>query len=242
MSEIPTFSTAAKGLARNPLGIIALFIVLIYGLAAMTLGVNSKLDSGDRAPLVWFLVLFPFIVLALFGWLVSTHHEKLYAPSDFRSDEIFLQRAQKQQRTQAAKVELTELQDRVRKIVEDLSTAQTRPDQVAERVAKEVEEATTFIVDASEFLGRPTELRYPFAAFETLGELTDAIYFELAPKVRPFQYGLSWVLQWKDTGETLRTLRMLMKVPAGQPFSDTRTLREAGIQPGTTLVVKAPTS
>ena len=55
MSELGTFSEAAKGLARNPLGIIALFIVLLYGFAALTLGINSSLQSTERLPLVWFL-------------------------------------------------------------------------------------------------------------------------------------------------------------------------------------------
>ena len=79
VSELGAFSGAAKGLARNPLGIIALFIVLIYGFAALTLGINSSLQSTERLPLVWFLVLFPVIVLFTFAWLVSKHYEKLYA-------------------------------------------------------------------------------------------------------------------------------------------------------------------
>ena len=64
MSDLPTFATTAKGLARNPLGIIALFIVLIYGFAALTLGFNSRLEDAERVPLVWFLVLFPVAVLS----------------------------------------------------------------------------------------------------------------------------------------------------------------------------------
>src|SRR5882672_11180078 len=90
MTEMSTFGSTAKGLARNPLGIIALFIVLIYGFAALTLGINTSLQSQERLPLVWFLVLFPVVVLFTFGWLVSRHHEKLYAPADYKSDEGFL--------------------------------------------------------------------------------------------------------------------------------------------------------
>lgn len=90
MSELGTFSKTAKGLARNPLGIIALFIVLIYGFAALTLGINSTLLPEERLPLVWFLVLFPTVVLFTFAWLVINHHEKLYAPSDYRDDTAFM--------------------------------------------------------------------------------------------------------------------------------------------------------
>lgn len=59
MSDLSSFGATAKGLARNPLGIIALFIVLIYGFAALTLGLNAKLEAAERTLLVWFLVAFP---------------------------------------------------------------------------------------------------------------------------------------------------------------------------------------
>ena len=41
-------------------------------------------------PIVWFLVVFPVLVLFVFGWLVSRHHWKLYSPADFRDDEGFI--------------------------------------------------------------------------------------------------------------------------------------------------------
>lgn len=81
MDNLCSLGATAKGMARSPLGIIALFIVLIYGFATLTLGFNSQLEFVERMPLVWFLVVFPVAVLVLFGWLVSSHHEKLYAPS-----------------------------------------------------------------------------------------------------------------------------------------------------------------
>ena len=78
-------------MARNPLGIIAAFITLIYAMSALLLGTTvSKLSEGNQTVLVWFLVLFPVLILAVFGWLVINHHRKLYAPLDFRSDDGFL--------------------------------------------------------------------------------------------------------------------------------------------------------
>jgi hypothetical protein len=80
----------AKGV-RNPLSIIALFISFIYALSAGVLGVRSNGISEDSETiLVWFIVVFPPVVLFVFAWLVSKHHIKLYAPLDFRSDESFL--------------------------------------------------------------------------------------------------------------------------------------------------------
>jgi hypothetical protein len=86
---VESFGNAARSLARNPLGIIALFLLLVYGLACLVAGVG-KFDPGERQPLIWFLVIFPFCILGTFYLLVANHHVKLYAPSDFRTDESFL--------------------------------------------------------------------------------------------------------------------------------------------------------
>ena len=80
-----------KWAARNPLGIIALFIFLIYGMTAIVLGWSAEVLALDnQTRLVWFMVIFPVIVLIVFFWLVTRHHTKLYGPGDFRSDDSFL--------------------------------------------------------------------------------------------------------------------------------------------------------
>lgn len=85
------FLGAAKGLARNPLGIIALFIALIYGFATLLLGAAAeKLVESERGPLIWFIVLFPVMVLTAFYRLVTNHHGKLYSPGDYKDDKSFL--------------------------------------------------------------------------------------------------------------------------------------------------------
>jgi hypothetical protein len=242
VSELSTFTTSAKSLSRNPLGIIALFIVLIYGFAALTLGFNSNLQPNERFPLVWFLVAFPVIVLCLFGWLVSKHHWKLYAPSDYRSDEIFFHRSEiAQRRAMEFRSEGKELEKKIRETVEELARANSEPQFIAERVAKEIEDATTFTVDASEFLGDDNaKFVYPVAAFDTLGNLTDDIYFQLSEKVRPYEYGSTWILRNEGNGDVIRTLRMLTGAPPGQPVIDVRSLREVGVSAGTSLRVERP--
>lgn len=94
MPTISSFGKMATGLAKNPLGIIALFIVLIYGFASLVVGFSDKLISGERIIIIWFLAISPCFVLAVFGWLVSRHHTKLYAPSDYREDQAFIQASQ----------------------------------------------------------------------------------------------------------------------------------------------------
>lgn len=87
--NIKDFSDSAKGFTKSPLGIIALFIVLVYGFASLVVSFGKNI-SGHIGPLIYFLVLFPVIVFIGFLWLVSKHHNKLYGPSDFKDEENFL--------------------------------------------------------------------------------------------------------------------------------------------------------
>ena len=87
---VRSFGEIANKLARNPLGIIALFIMLIYGLATATTIFSDNLTASERLPLTWFLILFPSLVLLLFVYLVIHHSEKLYGPGDFRDEANFM--------------------------------------------------------------------------------------------------------------------------------------------------------
>jgi len=93
------FMNNAKDLSRNPLGIIALFISLIYGFACLVLGIaGDKLQISERTPLVYFLIGFPILILVSFLFLVTKHHSKLYAPKDFRDERNFFKGFEKQQK------------------------------------------------------------------------------------------------------------------------------------------------
>lgn len=84
------FGETAKSLARNPLGIIALFIVLVYGFASMVTAFAGSFTPPERLPLIYFLIFFPVLVLAVFAWLVSKHPGKLFAPSDFKDEDNYV--------------------------------------------------------------------------------------------------------------------------------------------------------
>ena len=83
------FERTAVKLSQGPLGIIALFIVLIHGFASLVFGLATDIGESDRSILVWFLVLFPVGVFTVFAWLVSKHHGNLYPPQAFRNEEHF---------------------------------------------------------------------------------------------------------------------------------------------------------
>jgi hypothetical protein len=92
------FITQAKGLTKNPLGIIALFISLIYGFACLVLGLSSNnLITNERILLIYFLIGFPVLILITFIFLVVKHHKKLYAPSDYKDEKNFFKGFENQQ-------------------------------------------------------------------------------------------------------------------------------------------------
>ena len=91
------FGNIAQGLAKNPLGIIALFIVLVYGFASLVTAFTGSFSPSERLPLIYFLVCFPVIVLGVFAWLVSKHSGKLFAPSDFKDEENYVKVQQQSQ-------------------------------------------------------------------------------------------------------------------------------------------------
>jgi hypothetical protein len=64
--QLRGFGDVAVALARNPLGVIALFIVLVYGLAALVTVSAGSLTAIERTPLIYFLVVFPVLVLGVF--------------------------------------------------------------------------------------------------------------------------------------------------------------------------------
>lgn len=82
------FKRTAVQLSQGPLGIIALFIVLIDGFASLVLGFATDIGESNRSILVWFLVSFPVIVFFVFAWLLSCHHAKLYPPSAYTDAEL----------------------------------------------------------------------------------------------------------------------------------------------------------
>ena len=101
MSFLPT-----TGLTKNPLGIIALFVSLIYGFACLVLStsIENLIGQEERLPLIWFIICFPFIILIGFIFLVIYHHSKLYSPSDYGNAESFLKTVEGSKKFPSVKV------------------------------------------------------------------------------------------------------------------------------------------
>lgn len=89
MTNPGEFLSKATGFIKNPLGIVGLFIALIYGVAVVVAGASPRLTQDQRSALIVFAVVFPNFVLVTFYLLVTRHHQKLYAPTDWRDERHF---------------------------------------------------------------------------------------------------------------------------------------------------------
>ena len=76
-------------LARNPLGIISLFVFFIEAIATVSL--NIAIETEYAGNIVWFIILFPTLIVLLFFITLWTKRESLYSPMEFREDKSFLE-------------------------------------------------------------------------------------------------------------------------------------------------------
>ncbi|MBI5592583.1 MAG: hypothetical protein HY881_19120 [Deltaproteobacteria bacterium] len=83
------FGDIAVKLSRNPLGVLALAFVFVYGIAGYV-SASSSFQGLERLILVLFIVLFPVFILIAFYRLVAVHSTKLFGPSDFGDEKNFL--------------------------------------------------------------------------------------------------------------------------------------------------------
>lgn len=83
----PMSATAA--VVRNPLSVVAMFVLLVEGIATITL-IQVSAQNNIATPLVWFVVLFPTLIAVLFFLTIWFKHQYLYSPMEYRSDESFL--------------------------------------------------------------------------------------------------------------------------------------------------------
>lgn len=103
------FGRIAVRLARNPLSVVALFIVLVYAISGWVFTQSvASINDIQKTILILFIVIFPCLILFAFYNLVANHHTKLYAPIDYRDDQAFLTAAAPSRQGERLKEELRE--------------------------------------------------------------------------------------------------------------------------------------
>ncbi len=74
------------GHVKNPLTVIAIFAALteVGGTAVLPF-----IDKGTQQIYIWFLMVFPVFLVAVFFLVLYKKHHVLYAPTDFKDDQTF---------------------------------------------------------------------------------------------------------------------------------------------------------
>ena len=89
---------AMKKDRHNPLWMFGSMFAAYCGMCVMVYEKGLPGLSGGGEWLSWgrFVTLLPLVVLFFFIIVVCRHHEKLYAPSDFRNEENFVRLCKKE--------------------------------------------------------------------------------------------------------------------------------------------------
>jgi len=80
------------GTIKNPLTIIAMFagIAEISGTVVLPF-----ISPENQAIYIWFLMIFPFLLIIVFFLTLNFNHRVLYAPSDYKDEDNFIKSLQK---------------------------------------------------------------------------------------------------------------------------------------------------
>jgi len=75
------------GHIKNPLTVVAIFagVAEVSGTAILPF-----ISPANQSTYLWFLMIFPTLLVAIFFLTLNFNHKVLYAPSDFREDQAFL--------------------------------------------------------------------------------------------------------------------------------------------------------
>lgn len=96
------------GPIKNPLTIIAIFAAIAEISGTIVL---PFIDQANQAKYVWFLMVFPVLLILLFFLTLNFNHKVLYAPSDYQNEDNFLQslpRASFTEKVQKIQAEIAE--------------------------------------------------------------------------------------------------------------------------------------
>lgn len=76
-----------KRTAKNPITLIAIFA----GIAEIAMTVTLlKLPDEQMSTFIWFVMVFPILLVSAFFYVLLKKPESLYAPSDYKNDSAFL--------------------------------------------------------------------------------------------------------------------------------------------------------
>ena len=121
--------TEKVGHIKNPLTVISVFagIAEISGTAVLPF-----IDIQNQATYIWFLMLFPPFLVGTFFATLNWNHKTLYAPSDYKNEEHFVNPLGKS----TSQERVTKLKEEVEEVVSDIPIT-TKPDPTTSTITTE---------------------------------------------------------------------------------------------------------
>lgn len=128
---------------KNPLGLIGLITVTFEAIAvaAFSYGIDKMQSSDERLPIIWFIVLFPVLVLITLFILVVFYHTHLYAPSDYKDESNFVnisnEKIDKRREAEAKEIVREENKEETPQLVTDTKSLIEKAETLGLRIASE---------------------------------------------------------------------------------------------------------
>jgi hypothetical protein len=237
---------------NTPIAFFTLALLIVESFLGAVLALADLGETLKTACVFTGVALFILVVLLVF-WLVANKPQNLVFNLEAHLEAERLRR--ERQRRAAGAPELEQLAPLVQRALEEKLASDEIVNRLANKprsliaevlrteayeITEEINRTAFITVDLSDVNPDTGIVRYPLAALKDVSSLTDEVYFALSPTVRPYYYGVDWVLRDRRSGQVLRTQRMLDGVPPGMPYPDRRDLAAVGIRAGSELEAVRP--
>ncbi len=231
----------------NPLSTIAVFLAF----TEVTSGIAATVtEAGIQVAFTAFSLAFPLLVASGFGVFLWKKPEVLYAPGDFPKEtpiHAYVEAVRSGGIQASIEAQNKALREIVVSAVES-TIVRYRPDSVgtsvggdvgdlARTVAEEEFSRRTVVIDLPATVDGENTFVMPVAASTSVDQVLDTVYFAMQGAVRPYTYGVDWVLVDPDTGRWLSDIGTAFAKKVLRTGRDERVLGEAGIEPGAHLAV-----
>lgn len=167
------------GPIKNPLTIIAIFAAIAEISGTLVL---PFIAAANQAVYVWFLMIFPILLITLFFLTLNFNHRVLYAPSDYKNEENFLHSLPRATYTEKALKLETEV------LEEQAATAQAEKESTSTSGERPVEPSTQKmspqVVSYEDLVARSPQARHMLAEDLIFRKLASEFSSEIQREVR----------------------------------------------------------
>lgn len=166
------------GHVRNPLTIIAIFAGFAEVSGTLIL---PFINPSVQSTYVWFLMGFPILLVLLFFFVLYTKHKVLYAPSDYRSDDPFVNLSKKEVSSDYEENVRLLVTDNVKENIENVTNDLTTDSKDIEKTAESI---SVYIGSYNSILNDNNKRTNYYYISESYLHLIQSVFFKLGVSVK----------------------------------------------------------